>query len=84
MQEMNYCVRQNMSDVSNVIRYDRLRYGNYYADFRRDKRLQPEIYHCIIQRDGSSEILGWSQYRSLDAAARAAEKHLQYLAKDAA
>ena len=84
MQEMNYCVRQNMSDVSNVIRYDRLRRGRYFADFRRDKRLKPEVYHCIIQRDDSSEILGWSQYRSLDAAVRAAEKQLQYLAKDAA
>lgn len=62
---------------SPIIRYDRLRCGNYFADFRRDKRLTPKVYHCIIQRDGSTEILAWSQYRSLDAAIRAAESDLQ-------
>ena len=65
--------------VSHVVRYDRLRRGKYYADFRRDERLMPEVYQCIIQRDGSSEILWWSQFRSLDSAVRAAEKQLQHL-----
>ena len=67
-----------MSDAPDVIRYERLRRGDYYADFRCDKRLSPRVYHYIIQRDGSSEILAWSQYRSLDAAVRAAEKQLQH------
>ena len=62
---------------SPIVRYDRLRRGNYFADFRRDKRLTPEVYHCIIQRDGSSAILSWSQYRSLEAAIQAAENDLQ-------
>jgi hypothetical protein len=53
--------------------------GDYYADFRRDKRLVPEVYHCIIQRQGSNEILSWSQYRSLDAARQAAEAEISRL-----
>jgi len=68
-----------MSDASHVTRYDRLRCGDYYADFRCDKRLKSTVYHCVIQRDGSSEILAWSQYRSLDAAVRFAEKQLKHL-----
>ena len=62
---------------SPIVRYDRVRRGNYFADFRRDKRLTPEIYHCVIQRDGSPEVLAWSQYRSLQAAMQAAENDLQ-------
>lgn len=67
------------SDGSHVVRYDRLKVGDYYADFRRDKRLVPEVYHCIVQREGSSEILSWSQYRSLDAARKAAEAEINRL-----
>jgi hypothetical protein len=59
-----------MSEASHVIRYKRLRYGNYYADFRADKRLRPRVYHCIVQRDGLPEVLFWSQHRSLDTAVR--------------
>jgi hypothetical protein len=43
------------------------------------KRLKSTVYHCVTQRDGSSEILAWSQYRSLDAAVRFAEKQLKHL-----
>lgn len=71
------------SDGSYVLRYDRLQVGDYFADFRRDKRLSPEVYHCIIQREGSSEILSWSQYRSLEAARRAAEAEINRLSSNA-
>jgi hypothetical protein len=67
------------SDGSHVLRYDRLRVEDYYADFRRDKRLYPEVYHCIIQREGSTEILSWSQHRTLEAAQWAAEAELYRL-----
>ena len=67
------------SDASHVLRYDRLKMGHYYADFRRDERLIPEVYHCIIQREGSSEILSWSQYRSLDAARESAQAEISRL-----
>ena len=64
---------------SHVLRYDRLKLGDYYADFRRDKQLVREVYNCIIQREGSKEILSWSQYRSLDAAQQAAEAEINRL-----
>jgi hypothetical protein len=64
--------------ASNVMRYDRLRRGDYYADFRRDKRLTPPVYHCVVQRDGSAEILVCSQHGSLDAAIRFAKEQLKH------
>jgi hypothetical protein len=67
------------SGDGHVIRYERLQEGAYYADFRRDKRLNPEVYHCVIQREGSTEILRWSQHRTLDAAVRAARDELKRL-----
>ena len=66
-------------DGAHVLRYDRLRQGSFYADFRRDKRLSPEVYHCIIQKDGSTQILSWSQFRTLERARLAAERELQRL-----
>ena len=70
------------SEVSNVIRYERLQEGPFFADFRRDKRLDPEVYHCVIQRDGASEILRWSQHRTLDGAIRTARAELKRLSKE--
>jgi len=66
-------------DGANVLRYDRLRHGSFYADFRRDKRLYPEVYHCIIQKEGSTQVLSWSQFRTLERARLAAERELQRL-----
>jgi hypothetical protein len=67
------------SEVSNVIRYERLQHGAFFADFRRDKRLDPEVYHCVIQRGGTTEILRWSQHRTLNAAIRTARAELKRL-----
>ena len=67
------------STEANVIRYERLRRGNFFADFRRDKRLYPEVYHCIVQRRGDADILVWTQHTTLDSARAAAEQHLQRL-----
>lgn len=67
------------SEISNVIRYERLQGGQFYADFRRDKRLNPEVYHCVIQREGSAEILRWSQHRTLEGAIRTAHAELKRL-----
>ncbi|HEX6805775.1 MAG TPA: hypothetical protein VF133_18985 [Terriglobales bacterium] len=64
---------------SHVVRYERLSRGSFFADFRRDKRLFPEVYHCIVQRAGEAQILAWTQHTTLDAARQAAEDHLQRL-----
>jgi hypothetical protein len=68
------------SEVSNVIRYERLQHGPFFADFRRDKRLDPEVYHCVIQREGTTDILRWTQHRSLNAAVRTARAELKRMA----
>ncbi len=67
------------SEVSNVIRYERLQNGPFFADFRRDRRLDPEVYHCVIQREGTTDILRWSQHRTLNAAIRTARAELKRL-----
>ena len=70
------------SEEADVIRYDRLQSGPYYADFRRDRRLSPEVYHCVIQREGSTEILRWSQHHTLDAAIVEARDELSRLSEE--
>jgi hypothetical protein len=70
------------SEEANVIRYERLQSGAHYADFRRDRRLNPEVYHCVIQREGSTEILRWSQHRSLEGAMRTARAELKRLSEE--
>jgi hypothetical protein len=42
----------------------------------RDKRVYPEVYHCLIQREGSKEILSWTQHSTLEAAIKSAEVDL--------
>jgi hypothetical protein len=67
------------SNAGHVVTYDRLRNGPFYADFRRDKRLYPEVYHCVIQREGATQILIWSQHRSLELAIASAHEELKRL-----
>lgn len=51
-----------------IIHYPRAQRGSHYADFMRDKRIHPEVFHCVIQREGSSEILSWTQHATLEEA----------------
>jgi hypothetical protein len=67
------------SDARHVATYERIRNGRFYADFRRDKRLYPEVYHCVIQREGSAQILSWSQHRSLEHAIASAQEELKQM-----
>ena len=60
-------------DSEHILRYPRLQRGSHFADFMRDKRLLPEVYHCVIQRVGSSAIFSWTQHSSLEAAVKNAE-----------
>lgn len=51
-----------------IIRYPRLQRGSVFADFMRDKRMNPKVYYCVIQREGSNEIISWTQHPSFKAA----------------
>ena len=68
-------------DDTPIQRYERLQHGPFYADFRRDERLNPPVYHCVIQREGSTEILSWSQFRTLEEARISAQRELEQLAQ---
>lgn len=59
-----------------IMRYPRVQRGDYYADFMRDKRVYPEVYHCVIQREGSNEIHSWIQDSTLEATMKQAETTL--------
>jgi hypothetical protein len=49
-----------------VIRYPRIEREIHFADIMRDRRAYPESYHCVIQREGLTEILSWTQHPSLE------------------
>ena len=58
----------------------RIRLGNYYADIVIDRRSDPMIYHWLIQKTGSADILMWRQEYSLEAATREANAALERFA----
>ena len=66
----------------------RLTLGDYIADVLIDSRGPEKVYHSIVQRIGSAEILEWTQSRSFEEALHVAQSFLEYLnrtneAKDA-
>lgn len=46
----------------------------YFADISRDGRVHFELWHWIVQREGSQEILGMGQERTEDEARECAEQ----------
>ena len=58
----------------------RITMGRYIADILLDTR-QGGIYHWIIQRTGSAEIINWNQERSFEAAESAARECLEALVR---
>jgi hypothetical protein len=51
------------------------KYG-FAVDILADPKTNPPIYHCIIQKQGSKEIVYWSQERTLRDAELNAEAFL--------
>ncbi len=66
------------------MRHVRLRRGVFRAEVIPDRFRPSALYHYVVQREGSSEVLAWGQERSHDAAAQAAERHIQRLYEDRA
>ena len=63
--------------VSEQSRSTRLTSGDYYADII-DARVEPPIFHWIVQRLHDSEILQWGHENSFAEAEDAAQKNLQW------
>lgn len=62
---------------------DRIRLGNLYADLLVDRRGTPqEVWHYILQREGTPEILFWGNVATREEAIRLATELLhQYRAQ---
>jgi hypothetical protein len=57
----------------------RIRLAEHYADLVCNRKSHPEIWHWVVQRDGSANILKWGQERDRGAAELAAKTYLQNL-----
>ena len=58
--------------------------GSYFADLFENQKVTPPVYHYIITRRGSTEILDWGQGFSLDSMRQQAEGWLAQIARRAA
>lgn len=57
----------------------RIEYPPYFVDIVQDARTDPPIWHCIVQRQGSSSVITWFQESSETQAQRSAETELRTL-----
>lgn len=57
----------------------RLELRDYIADVLLDTRFETHIYHWIVQRVGSPEVIAWGQERTFDDAKAAAQSCLRSL-----
>jgi hypothetical protein len=57
----------------------RVRLADYYADIVCNRKSDPEIWHWVVQREGSADILKWGQERHRAAAEMAAKSYLESL-----
>jgi len=54
-----------------------IRSGTCRAEIVVDRRANPAIYHVIIQRHDSEEIVAWAQYRTQSEAEQAAKIYVE-------
>jgi hypothetical protein len=57
----------------------RLERHPYFADILQDNRGPAPAWHCIVQRQGSSEMLVWRQYDAEEPAQRDALAEMEAL-----
>ena len=57
----------------------RIEYPPYFVDIVQDTRTDPAIWHCIVQRYGSSSVIAWFQESSEAQAQQSAEIELRTL-----
>jgi len=54
----------------------------YFVDIIRDTRSNPPVWHCIVQREGSSNVIAWFQEASEDEAQQSATRELETLRQE--
>lgn len=66
-----------LEKVANLLRSNRISEGNYFAEIRCNKQLEPQIWHYTIQHVRTLEILVWSQADSESAAIESARNTMR-------
>jgi hypothetical protein len=61
----------------------RLQFGQYFADIILNTRVQPPIYHWVIQREGDPEVLAWGTDRAYERACASAKRTMEWHAGQA-
>jgi hypothetical protein len=56
------------------------RQGEYIGEIRHDRSVSPPVFHYLVTREGSNEIVVWAQERAPQEARRALEETLAQLA----
>lgn len=54
----------------------------YFADIIRDIRSNSPVWHCIVQREGSSNVILWFQEPTEDEARQSATRELETLRQE--
>jgi hypothetical protein len=62
--------------------HTRIRKYGFIAEIIVGTHEDHEVFHCIIQREGSPEVLSWGQQRSLKEALDCAEAELLRCSQD--
>ena len=60
----------------------RITRSSFFADILRDGRVHFELWHWIVQREGSQEILGMGQEKTKSQARQSAERSIADLRQD--
>lgn len=61
---------------------ERIAVAEYFAEIIRGPGVDTPIFHWIVQRVGSAEVLMWAQETSYESACASAKAYLQSLTRD--
>lgn len=69
-------ISNNGDSTASIERYEPMVMEGHRAEFSRDLRLNPPVFHYIICREHSKEIIWWSQAHTLEEARAAAARYI--------
>jgi DNA-binding response OmpR family regulator len=68
-----------LEKVADLLRCSRVSEGNYFAEIRCDKRIEPYLWNYAVQRQKPAEIVSWGQAVTEDAAIAACSEVMRDL-----
>jgi DNA-binding response OmpR family regulator len=72
-----------LEKVADLLRCSRVSEGNYFAEIRCDKRIEPYLWNYKVQCQEPAEIVSWGQAVTEDAAIAASRDVMRDLRRDA-